>query len=153
MEAMKTITIKPDDLRRFRLPEKSIKMVAGMVHSFRFTPGERMVFHCWRNKYQPTEDHADLFKNPWCPLFGVLPFDDALPLAKGLIKQLRTFFGVPITLTDLCPEAYPDPEVIFELTGYSQVRLTLARYFLQRLLTINSHQTHGPIMRAPIASW
>jgi len=93
----------------------------------KFTPGERMVFHHWENEYQPTKDYQNLFNNPWCPLFGVLPFNNSL--AKELIQHLRTFFGIPLVITNLCPEAYPDPKVIFELTGFSQAKLSLTRTF------------------------
>ncbi len=103
------------------------------IDTFSFTSGEKMIFYSWKNKYQPTEDYQNLFNSPWCPLFGVLPFNDPpASTGKSLITRLRTYCGIPSH--HLCPEAYPDPKVIFKLTGFPQIKLSLARTLFKKYI-------------------
>lgn len=116
-----------------------------MEKVIQFTPAERMVFYRW-DKYEPTKDFGNLFSNPWCPLWGVIPFGkeinpgkpvSAPTFATSLIKTLRTFSGIPWVLTDLCLEAYPNPDVIAQLTGFSPEVILESRRLFEALISKN----------------
>ena len=123
-------------------PPSLLKSPGRINFKYRFTAGERMIFHHWENKYVPTEDYLNLFEIPWCPLFGVLPFKGpfekdfqyTVPItAQIMIAKLRTYCGIASSLTELCPEAYPDEEVIASLTGYPSRRINAARSMFERI--------------------
>lgn len=131
-----------------------------MEKIIQFTPAERMVFYRW-DKYEPTKDFENLFGNPWCPLWGVIPFggekNPGMPVspptfAKSLIKTLRTFSGIPWVLTDLCLEAYPNPDVIAQLTGFSPEVILESRRLFEALISKNevvpsAVVNYGPLLR------
>lgn len=108
----------------------------GYTFKYHLPAPVRMIFYRWGNKYIPTEDYLNLFEIPWCPLFGALPFKEpfkkdfpcTVPIAAQImIAKLRTYCGIDPSLTELCPEACPDPQTIFEITGYSPARIISAR--------------------------
>jgi len=110
-------------------------------HTVRFSEAERMIFARWKNRYQTTRNYLNLFSNLWCPLFGVIPFTDFsdhpfLKTAIDLIKHARRFWGIPLHISVLCPEAYPDPGKISRLTGYPKEKLMVAR----KLFESEDHQ-------------
>lgn len=120
----------------------SLVAIKGKIrHTVRLCEAERMVFARWKNRYQPAKNYLNLFSNPWCPLFGVIPFRDfsdhpILKTAIALIKHARKFWGIPLHISVLCPEAYPDPRQINRLTGYPEEKLRIAR----KLFESEDHQ-------------